>query len=211
MEVPPPRASQGSLRTMMPVRPLFLCILATIGLAGCAHQPEQAPTAAAAPAEPGPAPARRRPDLLPPDKDPRYQSPRAQSRKLTIFLESQTFEYVEDGRIFASGEVTSGAAQHPTPAGSFRVLSKDVDKRSGSYTNYYDQPTPMPYSLQFYGPYFIHEGYMPGHADSHGCVRLHYEDARLLFDRMRVGDPVLVKKDGGARSAKPLSHLFPVF
>jgi lipoprotein-anchoring transpeptidase ErfK/SrfK len=69
----------------------------------------------------------------------------------------------------------------------------------------------MPYSLQFYGPYFIHEGYMPGHPDSHGCVRLHYEDARLLFDRMRIGDPVLVKKAGSARSAKPLAHLFPVF
>jgi lipoprotein-anchoring transpeptidase ErfK/SrfK len=146
-----------------------------------------------------------------PDKDPRYHFPQAESRKLTIFLGSQTFEYVEDGRIFASGDITSGAAQHPTPTGSFRILSKDEDKRSGSYTNYYDQPTPMPYSLQFYGPYFVHEGYMPGQPESHGCVRLHYEDARLLFNRMRIGDPIVVTKNGTARTSKALAHLFPVF
>jgi lipoprotein-anchoring transpeptidase ErfK/SrfK len=163
------------------------------------------------PAPDPPAAQSRRASLIPPEKDPRYQVPRASSRELTIFLDSQTFEYVEDGRVFASGEVSTGSAQHPTPTGSFRVLSKDKNKSSGSYTNYYDQPTPMPYSLQFYGPYFIHEGWMPGHPDSHGCIRLHYEDARLLFERVSVGDPVLVKKTGVARGTNPLSHLFPLF
>ena len=48
--------------------------------------------------------------------------------------------------------------------GKFQVLSKDKDKRSSKYTNYYDDNTPMPYSLQFHGPYFIHEGWLPGYA-----------------------------------------------
>jgi len=197
----------------MPKFTVFFCILAALAAAGCAHPPpkEGFPAAALA-AEPDQAPKpRRRPNLTPPEKDPRYQLPRAQSRALTIFLDTQTFEYVEDGQVFASGEVTTGEAKYPTPAGNFRVLSKDIDKRSGSYTNYYDQPTPMPYSLQFYGPYFVHEGYMAGQPSSHGCVRLDYENARLLFDRMRVGDPIVVKKSGSARSADPLSYVFPVF
>lgn len=39
----------------------------------------------------------------------------------------------------------------------------------------------MPYSLQSSGPHFVHEGWVPAYPDSHGCVRLRYEDARLLF------------------------------
>jgi hypothetical protein len=80
---------------------------------------------------------------------------------------------------------------------------------AGKYTNYFDQNTPMPYSLQFHGPYFIHEGWLPGHADSHGCVRLKYEDAKLLFSRVQVGDPVLIKREGRAQSANPFGDAFP--
>jgi lipoprotein-anchoring transpeptidase ErfK/SrfK len=192
---------------------LFVLVLMTLGLNGCAHH-QEATIASAEPApepEPAQAPLRSEPELMHPDNDPRYHFARANSRRLNIFLNSQTFEYLEDGRIFASGEITSGAAQHPTPTGSFRILSKNKDKRSGSYTNYFDQPTPMPYSLQFYGPYYVHEGYMPGQPESHGCVRLHYENARLLFHRMKIGDPIVVKKGGSLHSSKPLSHLFPVF
>jgi lipoprotein-anchoring transpeptidase ErfK/SrfK len=69
----------------------------------------------------------------------------------------------------------------------------------------------MPYSLQFTGPYFVHEGWVPGRPDSHGCVRLHYEDAKLLFSRMRVGDRILVKGTGTARPANPWPDVFPVF
>ncbi len=69
----------------------------------------------------------------------------------------------------------------------------------------------MPYSLQFHGPYFVHEGWVPGYADSHGCVRLHYEDARLIYARIEIGDPIHVKQGGAARTANPWPDLFPVF
>ena len=112
--------------------------------------------------------------------------------KLTIRLKSQRFEYREGGALILAGEISSGSPAHPTPRGKFKVLSKNKDKRSGSYTNYFDSPTPMPYAIQFNGPYYLHEGWLPGHADSHGCVRLHYDDARFVFERIRVGDPVTV-------------------
>lgn len=141
---------------------------------------------------------------LKPEDDPRYDFPPAQNRSLTIFLDSQTFEYVEDDQVLLSGKVSTGTPQHPTPSGNFRVQSKIKNKTSGKYTNYFNMPTPMPYSLQFHGPYFIHEGWVPDHPDSHGCVRLHYEDARLLFHRIRTGDPVSVKKEGVARDTDAL-------
>ncbi len=170
--------------------------------AACAHQPQTPAmtTQAGRPIPRGPA-----------EEDPRYALPQANSRSLTIFLDSQSFEYVEDNRVLANGPLSSGSAEHPTPTGDFRVLSKEKNKRSGKYTNYFDQNTPMPYSLQFYGPYFVHEGWLPGYADSHGCVRLRYEDARFLFSRMKVGDQIRVTSRGGARTPNPWLDLFPVF
>ena len=118
--------------------------------------------------------------------------PRPGPRKLTIRLNSQRFEYSEGGDVVHTGQVTSGSAEHPTPEGVFTVLSKQRDKRSGSYTNYFDMPTPMPYALQFSGPYYVHEGWVAGQPESHGCVRLHYEDARFVYERMKIGDRIVV-------------------
>ncbi len=151
-----------------------------------------------------------------PADDHRYELPPAQRRALTVFIGSQTFEYVEDGRVLLSGPISSGTAKHPTPTGEYRVLSKQIDKRSGKYTNDFNDPTPMPYSLQFHGPYFVHEGWVSGHPDSHGCVRLRYEDARLLFERMQLGDPIRIKRSGvaqldSARSRNLWSSLLSLF
>jgi lipoprotein-anchoring transpeptidase ErfK/SrfK len=120
--------------------------------------------------------------------------PKPGPRKLTIRLKNQRFEYSEGGTVVHAGEVSTGAPQHPTPKGAYSVLSKEANKVSRSYTNYFDFSTPMPYSLQFKGPYFVHEGWVAGQrkAESHGCVRLHYEDARFVYERMRVGDKIAV-------------------
>ncbi|HSO82990.1 L,D-transpeptidase, partial [Thiocapsa sp.] len=79
-----------------------------------------------------------------------------------------------------------------TPRGTFSVLSKDKDKVSSRYTNQLGMQAWMPYSIQFYGHYFLHEGWLPGYPDSHGCVRVGEKDARFLFERMKVGDLVSV-------------------
>lgn len=209
------------------VKRAFLSVLVTLPLlAGCAHrgiepaaeslsnragaQIEEVSQASIA-SGPGLAQRRAEAGARHPENDPRFALPPAQSRGLTIYLGSQTFEYVEDDQVVASGPISSGSAEHPTPTGSFRVLSKNKDKRSGKYTNFFDQNTPMPYSLQFKGPYFIHEGWLPGYADSHGCVRLQYEDARLLFNRMKVGDPIRVVDKGRARAQTPWGDQHPVF
>ncbi len=160
-------------------------VLALSLLAGCALEPN-------APLPDSPeAQAVSKPDseVVSPSAQPRKKGAGA---KLTIRIKSQRFEYREGGELVRAGDVSSGSREHPTPKGSFRVLSKEKDKRSGSYTNYFEKPTPMPYAIQFKGPYYVHEGWLPGHADSHGCVRLHYEDARFVFERIRVGDRVAV-------------------
>jgi len=127
-----------------------------------------------------------------------YQSiaarPEAESRALQFSLGSQTFNYMEDGELVVSGPIASGKPSSPTPTGNFRILSKDKDKESSKYDNEVGTPAWMPYSMQFHGNYFLHEGYLPGHAASHGCIRLGHDHARLLFKRMKVGDQVVVSK-----------------
>lgn len=194
---------------LLPV--LAMALLGTLFSGGCALEPSvsdtsgQAQQDASEPIDPEQLKLVKNTPPVKPADDHRYERPPAESRALRIFLGSQTFEYTEDGHVFLSGPISSGTAKHPTPPGDYCVLSKDIDKRSGKYTNDLDEPTPMPYSLQFRGPYFVHEGWVPGYPDSHGCVRLRYEDARLLFDRMQIGDPVLVKRSGAARLASQQS------
>ncbi len=183
---------------------VFFLALAALALTGCAHQQTTDPSY-----ESGSASSAR--DDQEPPADPRYNLPPAESRALSIYIDSQTFQYVEDGQVVVSGPISSGSAEHPTPKGDFRVLSKSKNKRSGKYTNFFDQPTPMPYSLQFSGPYFVHEGWLPGFADSHGCVRLSYEDARLVYARIKVGDRVLVTDQGIARQEPAPEGLPAVF
>ena len=129
--------------------------------------------------------------VIPPPPDP-DSLPVARKRQLDLLLGSQIFNYYEDDQLIWSGKISSGAAEHPTPTGSFRVQAKNKNKRSGSYTNFFDRPTPMPYALQFSGPYWVHEGYVPNEPASHGCVRLRYEDAKFVYARIKVGDTINV-------------------
>jgi lipoprotein-anchoring transpeptidase ErfK/SrfK len=142
--------------------------------AGCAHAPPPPDPLGELPADTADTPAE------------------TASRELRIHLERQTFAYLEDGEVVRTGPVSSGTARSPTPKGRFSILSKEEDKVSSRYDNALGTPAWMPYSMQFHGHYFVHEGWLPGHADSHGCVRLGYQDAKFLFERMKIGDRVEV-------------------
>lgn len=196
------------------VNPLHLgggLLLASILLSGCASVPERpAPeltpeleqkTPSAQPLAPDPAPNPTDLMTLPsapdaaeaqfPDERIAPGLTRA-PRAVTLALDTQRFAYSEHGEIRRAGPISSGRPGYPTPRGRFRVLSKDIDKTSSRYTNQLGWPAWMPYSIQFHGHYFLHEGWLPGYPDSHGCVRLDQEDARYLFERLQLGDAVVV-------------------
>ncbi|MBK1646771.1 L,D-transpeptidase [Thiocapsa imhoffii] len=115
-----------------------------------------------------------------------------QQRALKIHLESQEFVYTENDQIVRTGPISSGKEGHATPRGEFSVLSKQQDKVSYRYTNQLGWNAWMPYSIQFSGHYFLHEGWLPGYPDSHGCVRVGERDARFLFERLQLGDAISV-------------------
>jgi len=168
--------------------------------AGLASAPTHAPTdsAASATATPdgaagqaaaGPAPGE---SSAPVKKEPVL--PSGPSRRLNIHLGSQRFTFAEGGQVLRTGPVSTGRRGYGTPAGSYRVLSKQRHKVSNRYAGPDGRPASMPYAIQFQSNYFIHQGRLPGYPASHGCVRLRGSDARFLFSRLRPGDPVLITR-----------------
>lgn len=112
-------------------------------------------------------------------------------REIRVFLSRQYFGAYEKGKLLFWGPISSGRKAYPTPPGKFFVNYKQKDKRSIKYDN-----APMPYSINYYRGYFMHQQSLPGYPASHGCVRLLMTDAKKLFSWVRVRDAVTVVVDG---------------
>ena len=155
-------------------------LIAAAFIVGCAQSPTR------------PAPERQPSDMSE-SAEPVAESTAGQAKRaLTIRIGSQSFVYTEGDRVVRTGPISSGREGHSTPRGTFSVLSKQKDKVSSRYTNQLGWQAWMPYSIQFYGHYFLHEGWLPGYPDSAGCVRVGEKDARFLFEHMKIGDRVSV-------------------
>jgi len=101
--------------------------------------------------------------------------------------------YDKDGWILRA-PVSSGVRGRETPAGVFAVIQKDKDHHS----NLYDDAS-MPNMLRItWSGIALHGGPLPGHAASHGCVRMPYGFAEELFGETRLGMRVLIAPDHAA-------------
>jgi hypothetical protein len=95
--------------------------------------------------------------------------------------------YDADGQIMRA-PVSSGMRGRETPAGVFSVIQKDKDHHS----NLYDDAS-MPNMLRItWSGIALHGGPLPGHAASHGCVRMPYGFAAHLFGEVKLGMRVII-------------------
>lgn len=127
----------------------------------------------------------------------------------------------ENGRRQVSVEtpISTGKEEYRTPSGDFTVLEKLPKKKSSLYGFWVDGNTgevldrdgdsrrppsgrsnlefrgaPMPYWLRLTnGGIGIHEGFVPDHPASHGCIRIPGKAQQLIYDKVRVGTPVSVR------------------
>lgn len=84
--------------------------------------------------------------------------------------------------------ISSGKPGHETPTGVFQILQKDKDHRSSTYNN-----AAMPYQERLtWDGVALHAGGLPGYPESHGCIHLPYEFAKLLFGTTSMGGTVVV-------------------
>jgi L,D-transpeptidase catalytic domain len=155
-------------------------------------------------------------------------------RAIEIDLTNQEAYLTDHGRVILRAPVCSGRPGHETPTGNFRVTDKDVNHASSFYGFFGDPLTkqivvpdadifmkvptglkfvqaPMRYYVQFQPAIGLHAGFLPGHPDSHGCVRMPQEYAVEFFQAVAVGTPVHVygyPQPGRAYWASRRTHPF---
>jgi lipoprotein-anchoring transpeptidase ErfK/SrfK len=137
------------------------------------------------------------------------------SPSIKIVLGEQKAYFYKGGKLAGIALISTGSEGHPTQAGSFSIQELDRDHKSTEYGNYLDandkviqsdvdttkDPLPpgahfegagMPFFMRFNGGTGMHEGFMPGYADSHGCIRMPGWIAEEFFNAVDVGTPVTV-------------------
>src|SRR5690348_18135497 len=87
--------------------------------------------------------------------------------------------------------ISSGRPGYETPTGVFTILEKNKEHVSRKYND-----APMPYQERLtWGGVALHAGGLPGYPESHGCVHLPSEFARLLYRISQDGMTVVIGTD----------------
>ncbi|MGE8225360.1 MAG: L,D-transpeptidase [Stenotrophomonas sp.] len=111
---------------------------------------------------------------------------------VVVSLTEQRAYTYRNGVLIAVSTVSTGKPGHETPTGVFTILQKDREHHSSKYNN-----APMPYQERLtWDGVALHAGGLPGYPESHGCVHLPTEFARLLFDATNMGMVVVIAKEG---------------
>ncbi len=95
----------------------------------------------------------------------------------------QTMYVYVDGYLEHTWPVSTARGGYSTPSGTYYPTAFDRYHRSARY-----HYSPMPYSIFFTGGYAIHGSYDTRHLGmpaSHGCIRLHPDDAAELYYLVR--------------------------
>ncbi|WP_457583463.1 L,D-transpeptidase [Ensifer canadensis] len=96
-----------------------------------------------------------------------------------ISLSSQTMVVKQNGVVMYRWKVSTARKGYVTPKGSWKAKWLSRNHRSRKYDN-----APMPYAVFFKGGYAVHATYdlkRLGRPASHGCVRLHPDNAAEFF------------------------------
>jgi hypothetical protein len=140
-------------------------------------------------------------------------SPASADILVNISKTSQRMSVLVDGSARFNWPVSTGAARYTTPSGVYKPQWVARMWRSKQYGN-----APMPHSVFFHNGYAVHgtnEISRLGKIASHGCVRLHPDNAakfyslvqnRLANTRIVVSNDV-IEAPGEAPKKKPSLHV----
>lgn len=113
-----------------------------------------------------------------------------------VSLPLQTASVYRNGILIGRTSVSTGTKGHETPPGVFTILEKKQTHHSKTYDN---APMPNMQRLTWSG-IAMHSGNLPGHAASHGCIRMPYDFSTLLYGITTKGATVVI---GGSGNAQP--------
>ena len=127
--------------------------------------------------------------------------------RVKVSLSKQNIYVMEGDRCLMAVACSVGIPAKPTPRGTFRIYSKQEEKRSGSYGfrvqgnrvvpadaganvpgRYVGYP--MGFWCEFAPAFGFHQGFVHPYPRTHGCIRLHGEAAPKFFALVKIGTPV---------------------
>ncbi|QIK80806.1 L,D-transpeptidase family protein [Lysobacter sp. HDW10] len=110
---------------------------------------------------------------------------------IVVSLNEQRMHVYRNGIRIAVSTVSSGIAGRDTPSGSYEILQKKTMHHSNLYSN-----APMPFMQRLtWDGIALHAGYNPGHAASHGCVRMPKAFSEKLYGITKIGTRVIITDD----------------
>jgi len=105
-----------------------------------------------------------------------------------VSLDEQRAYTYRNGILIGVSTASTGKPGHETPTGVFTTKLKDINHHSSLYN-----AAPMPYTQRLTNDGIaLHAGGIPGYPESHGCVHLPSEYARLLFEASPLGMTVVI-------------------
>src|SRR5262245_23701615 len=110
---------------------------------------------------------------------------------MVVSLDEQRAYVYRNGVLIGVTTVSTGRPGHATPTGVFTVLQKEKEHRSTIYDG-----APMPYMERLtWGGIALHAGGLPGYPESHGCIHLPSQFAKLLFGISSTGMTVVIASE----------------
>ncbi len=143
-----------------------------------------------------------------------------ENSRIVLILATQRACLMLGEQVCIDSPMSSGKRTGPTPTGTFAILEKEKDHRSGTYGDFVDRNGRVvrsgismkvdsaPSGTHFVGKamkYFcrfdesgrgIYAGIVPGYPSSHGGVRLPEEIAKVFYAKVKVGTPVEIREKG---------------
>ena len=114
---------------------------------------------------------------------------------VTVDLDARVISAFRDGYEIGATAAMLGTEEHPTPLGTFPIMSKERHNVSEKYGN-----APMPWTLRLtrdgvaiHGGHAVENGY-----SSHGCISVPDEFASRLFAIASKGDKVIITRGKSA-------------
>ena len=111
--------------------------------------------------------------------------------QIVISVKKQQMTLYAGGQPVAHSQVSTGVPGHPTPQGVFSIIQKQIYHESNIYSS-----APMPYMQRItWSGVAMHQGVVPNHPASHGCIRLPAAFAKRLWSLTKIGVRVIIAQD----------------
>lgn len=135
---------------------------------------------------------------------------------IVIDLSEQQALFYKGGKLVGISAISSGREGYGTPTGKYKITQKNPNHVSNLYGDYVNaqgdavvknvtfNKDPMPPGTRFAGspmPFFmrlghsavgLHQGFLPGVPDSHGCIRMPERMVKIFFSNAPAGTPVTI-------------------